>query len=565
LRTVLALVIVLVILVSGVAVLYLIRAPPSIFARDVIAIIDLDEKTDFVDGYYGLFGQAELDYILSLVEYAYRNESIRAVVLRVDNPGGVASFGEELYYSVKRLREAKPVVASVIGLSASASYMITSASTHIYAAPTSIIGSIGAYLFPMPQKFGPIEETILAETGPYKVSPSEIGMMSILQDALTSFLGTLQAERGQRLRVSAAELSKAHIYSGLKAKDLGLVDELGSTKDAFAKAAELAGISRYTVVSLVDVLRPPRLATSISESAGGNATLRVPSLQDLMALHPSPTLYYAYLPQLHEQGVTFSGQLLSEYQSFSPFAGGSEEWGGGDGKVVLFDLSHGNSFAREEVETLIADLVEEGNSARFVEKPGSLASALREASALVFSPRQPYSDEEVDAVADFLGRGGRLLLIYDPTRSIFIFPPPQPYNPQFSMGVSGTTPINSLANRFGILFPRGYLYNLEEHFLSYRNIYVSDFKNTSLTSGLRRLLLATASPIYSKDGGIAFSSNSTYFSEAEKPGRYSPIVYLEDEGVLALGDQTFLREPYVSMEDNTEFVSRIAAFLVEGR
>ncbi len=186
--------------------------------------------------------------VTALLRRAEETPSIRAVVLLVESPGGSASASEELYLSMLRFRERKPVVTSVGGIAASGGYYVASATDYIYAKPTSFVGSIGAWTY-LPAREA-VGEDILP-TGPFKaIGGSQRRAAQQLEMVKEGFLDAVFAQRSGLLKLSKEELSQAELYMGIEGLSLGLVDALGPTTAAVEKAAELAGISRYQVVDL---------------------------------------------------------------------------------------------------------------------------------------------------------------------------------------------------------------------------------------------------------------------------------------------------------------------------
>ena len=173
-----------------------------------------------------------------------------------------------------------------------------------------------------------------------------------------------------------------------------------------------------------------------------------------------------------------------------------------------------------------------------------LTEHLREADSLaVVLPRIPYAPEETEVVRRFVEKGGRLLLIGDPGR---------PHQ------------INSLAESFGIQFQAGYLYNVVEHDLYFRNIFVRDFRADQATEGLSAIALYTAGSIRSTGAPLAYTDTNTYSSMIERVAPFTPIVKGADEGVLAISDLSFLRPPENSILDNDRLISNLADFLTTG-
>ena len=196
---------------------------------------------------YDIFNETTFD-VTEQLAYAREEPSIKAVVLILNSPGGLAAYSEELYLDVLNTRAQIPVVASVDLVAASGAYYMAAAADEIYAKPTSSVGSIGVIAF-LP---GPvyIEEEVLT-TGPYKsFGGTREGAVRQIERAKFAFLEAVQNGRGEKLAISLDELSRAEIYTGMQALELGLVDGLLSNEEAAARAGTLAGLSNYDVVEL---------------------------------------------------------------------------------------------------------------------------------------------------------------------------------------------------------------------------------------------------------------------------------------------------------------------------
>ena len=192
--------------------------------------------------------QAHVDDILDMLRYARDDDSIKAVVLQIDSPGGLVVTTEQIYLDVLRLRQEKPVVASIGTRGASGGYHIAVASNFIYAQPTSLLGSVGVWVsLPTPEE---LDENI-ATTGPFKATRgSRRKALSMLETMKQQFVTAVTTQRGDRLKLSEEELSRAEIYSGVESLRYGLIDEIGTKTAAIEKAASLAHIRNYEVVEL---------------------------------------------------------------------------------------------------------------------------------------------------------------------------------------------------------------------------------------------------------------------------------------------------------------------------
>ncbi len=183
-----------------------------------------------------------------MLRYASANRNIKAVVLQIDCPGGYASAIEQIYLDVLRLRQQKPVVASIGAVGASGGYYIAVASNFIYAQPTSQLGSIGAWSsLPRPEE---LDEDILT-TGLFKATGgTRRKATGVLEMVRQEFVEAVVSQRGDRLKLSEEELSRAEIYTGVESLRYGLIDDIGTKTAAIEKAASLAGIRNYEVVEL---------------------------------------------------------------------------------------------------------------------------------------------------------------------------------------------------------------------------------------------------------------------------------------------------------------------------
>ncbi len=207
--------------------------------RPNIAIIDISGP---------ILDQAYTDDILDNLKDARNNNNIKAVVLRIDSPGGGASATEQIYLDTLRLRQQKPVVVSIGTMAASGGYYAALASNFIYAEPTSQLGSVGVWSsLPEPEE---IDEDVVT-SGPFKATgSSRRKIISYLEMVRQEFVEAVISQRGDRLRLSEEEVSRAEIYLGVEALRYGLIDDIGTRTDATEKAASLAKLRNYGVVEL---------------------------------------------------------------------------------------------------------------------------------------------------------------------------------------------------------------------------------------------------------------------------------------------------------------------------
>ena len=190
---------------------------------------------------------------MKMIRDAARDNSVRAVVVRIDSPGGGAAASQEIYGEVLKLRDEKPVVISMGEVAASGGYYISSAGDKIYANPATLTGSIGVIMQTlqyqdMLDKIG-VEMGALT-TGPYKDTGSPVRPMrdderkmlkGMLDNICDQFVRDVAAGREME-EAKVRKIADGRILTGEQALELGLVDELGNYHDAIAAAAKLGGI-----------------------------------------------------------------------------------------------------------------------------------------------------------------------------------------------------------------------------------------------------------------------------------------------------------------------------------
>lgn len=197
--------------------------------------------------------QDSLDTVRTLDRLA-ANSGVRAVVLRVDSPGGGVAPSQEIYDAVVRVRGRKPIIASLGGVAASGGYYVASACDAIVADPGTLTGSIGVVM-----QMGNISELlkkvglqgITLKAGKYKDIGSPLRDMTdeerrLLEGLLENVRGQFVAAvaKGRKMSIDEVrQLADGRVYSGEQAHDLRLVDELGGLRDAVDLAARRAGIT----------------------------------------------------------------------------------------------------------------------------------------------------------------------------------------------------------------------------------------------------------------------------------------------------------------------------------
>ena len=155
-----------------------------------------------------------------------QNDSVEAVVLKLDTPGGAPAASERMYTSVQRTSEEMPVIASVQGVSASGGYYAMLPADEIYVLPTSITGSVGLAAR-APQAGPPVE----GPSGPDKRGVNPIEQWATQETLADVFVQTVMEQRGDRIELSREEVSEADVYLGVRAVENGFADEIGDLDD----------------------------------------------------------------------------------------------------------------------------------------------------------------------------------------------------------------------------------------------------------------------------------------------------------------------------------------------
>lgn len=189
------------------------------------------------------------------------DETVKAVVLRVNSPGGSAFASEQIWNEVVKLKEKKPVIVSMGGYAASGGYYISCAADTIIAQPNTITGSIGIFgMFPNPYKL--INDKLKLNIETVKTNKlADFGSMSrpfnaderaVMQHYINQGYATFvkRCADGRSMSTESIEaVAQGRVWTGEMAKELGLVDMLGDIELAKEIAAQKAGIENYTLIS----------------------------------------------------------------------------------------------------------------------------------------------------------------------------------------------------------------------------------------------------------------------------------------------------------------------------
>lgn len=222
-------------------------------AENEIGVIVAEGSIDMGEQPRGVIGA---DSLISLIREARRDERIKAVVLRIDSPGGSALASELIRQELEQLQEAgKPLVVSMAGTAASGGYWIAATADEIWASPTTVTGSIGIFGLIPTLEDGLGRVGVFADgvsTTPLTRADALTGMsepmatvfQASVEDGYRRFLQLVADGRNMGVEQVDA-VAQGQVWSGTQAQAFGLVDNLGELDDAIASAAQLAGVEAY--------------------------------------------------------------------------------------------------------------------------------------------------------------------------------------------------------------------------------------------------------------------------------------------------------------------------------
>jgi len=224
------------------------------------------------------------------LEKADEDERVRAIVLRINSPGGTVTASDILYHEISRFKARRkvPVIASILDVGASGGYYVALAADRIVAHPTTVTGSIGVLMLTVNsggllEKIGVSASYI--KSGQYKdmgspfrsLSPEERAIFQELIDRLYGRFVTLVARERRLDEARVRAFADGRVYTAAEALSLGLVDRIGYLEDAIALARESAGIAEAKVVAyhrprqyratIYSAADPPPTASGVADLA----------------------------------------------------------------------------------------------------------------------------------------------------------------------------------------------------------------------------------------------------------------------------------------------------------
>jgi protease-4 len=268
-----------------------------------IAIVNLGGQIMDDDGQGGFGSGGNLisaNRVIRILQQIETDNEVKAVVLRINSPGGSVVPSDEIYREVRKLQDKKPVVASLGDVAASGGYYIAAGTNKIVANPASITGSIGV-IAQMPQLSGLYSkigvEMRTFKSGKFKdigsesrdMTPEEQGIINgIITDSYDQFV--LAVSQGRKMDEGRVrQLADGRIYTGKQAKENGLVDELGTLDTAITLAGDMSHVNNPTVIEYTN--------QSFWESLFQSKVPQIAEMATLQQLIPSNKVGVYYLLQ----------------------------------------------------------------------------------------------------------------------------------------------------------------------------------------------------------------------------------------------------------------------------
>jgi len=291
-------------------------------SRNKIAVIDV--QGIIASEPFGRSGESMVDYVEDQLDLAGEDDAVKAVVLRVDSPGGEVLASDEIYRAITEFQKhySKPVVASMSGLAASGGYYVSSPCRWIVANELTITGSIGVIMHsynyrgllskvgvrPEVFKSGKFKDMLSGEKTEEETLPEERKMIQDLIDETFArfkqvvkegreFARSMNGGKGRTLIENWEDYADGRVLSGKQAYEFGFVDELGNFDAAAKRARMIAGIADANLIQYQQPFDLGSLFRLFGESEG-RATVKIDLGMDLPKLRVG-RLYFLSSSVMH--------------------------------------------------------------------------------------------------------------------------------------------------------------------------------------------------------------------------------------------------------------------------
>ncbi|MCQ9636038.1 signal peptide peptidase SppA [Chryseobacterium sp. WG23] len=228
-----------------------------------VAVLYASGSINNGDGYNDIYAEKYVKYIKKLQD----DEKVKAVVLRINSPGGSANASDEILFELQQLKKKKPLIVSFGDYAASGGYYVAMAADKIYSEPNTLTGSIGVfgvipYFKDIANKNGIRADVVATNansmyySGLNGVTPYGVNMMTRgVEGTYKRFVHFVTQNRKQTFE-QIDSVGGGRVWSGVRAKQIGLVDDLGTLSDAIKFAAQKAGLKSYHVDSFPKRMSP---------------------------------------------------------------------------------------------------------------------------------------------------------------------------------------------------------------------------------------------------------------------------------------------------------------------
>ena len=289
------------------------KVKPDSKVKDKIAVL-------YADGEIVMDGNADSnivgDDLARKFKKLQQDSSVKAVVFRVNSPGGSAQAAEIINHAMLNLKQYKPIIASYGGYAASGGYWISSNADYIITDNTCLTGSIGVFSL-VPNIGGGLDKTLHIKTasvgsnkhtdmmnGMRKLDDAEVAyMQKMVENIYTAF--TSLVSRGRNMSVEQVdEIGQGRVWTGRDALTIGLADQKGSLMDAINYAASVAGLEKYNLMVVPE--HKSMFAQMMSQMMGGDEEddiaikTGVKQIDQLLDILDDPQMIYARMPYFYE-------------------------------------------------------------------------------------------------------------------------------------------------------------------------------------------------------------------------------------------------------------------------